>query len=132
MPRVLHELQSEPAGRSVEGLDQPRSEVLQRHRIYNLPASRSLVRNVGNAQPCRPVQTPSRRSFGSSIQIAVTYGVIAPMLRYVLRKAVPACFLGACMATAVFGQRYKAEEFRNRLAPFVTAPQRAVDKIIDM
>lgn len=54
------------------------------------------------------------------------------MLRYVLRKAVPACFLGACMATAVFGQRYKADDFRNRLAPFVTAPQRAVDKIIDM
>jgi predicted RNA methylase len=49
-----------------------------------------------------------------------------------LRGAVPACVLGFFLVATAFGQQYRPEEFRHKLAPFVTAPLRAVDKIVDM
>ena len=46
----------------------------------------------------------------------------------------PGVYLGVLLiglAPAAFGQRYRPE-LRNRLAPYVTSPQRAVDKMLEM
>jgi predicted RNA methylase len=49
-----------------------------------------------------------------------------------LRGVAPACVLWVFIAATAFGQQYRQEEFRHKLAPFVTAPLRAVDKMVDM
>jgi len=50
----------------------------------------------------------------------------------------PGLYLGVCLglmlvssAPIAYGQRYRPE-LRNRLAPYVTSPQRAVDKMLEM
>ncbi len=53
------------------------------------------------------------------------------MLLKVIRKGTPLWLLVFCLSTAVFAQRYKPE-FQNRLAPFVSSPQRAVEKMLEM
>ena len=56
------------------------------------------------------------------------------MLLKVLRKGTPISLLLLSMSTVMLAQRHHGNPFenRNRLAPFVTAPQRAVDKILEM
>lgn len=49
----------------------------------------------------------------------------------VIRKGTPLWLLVFCLSTAVFAQRYRPE-FQNRLAPFVSSPQRAVEKMLEM
>jgi Cyclopropane fatty acid synthase and related methyltransferases len=53
------------------------------------------------------------------------------MLLKVIRKGTPLWLLVFCLSTVVFAQRYKPE-FQNRLAPFVSSPQRAVEKMLEM
>jgi predicted RNA methylase len=53
------------------------------------------------------------------------------MLLRVIRKGTPLWLLVFCLSTATFAQRYKPD-FRNRLAPFVSSPQRAVEKMLEM
>lgn len=53
------------------------------------------------------------------------------MLLKVIRKGTPLWLLVFCLSTAVFAQRYRPE-FQNRLAPFVSSPQRAVEKMLEM
>lgn len=52
------------------------------------------------------------------------------MLQRVIQKSTLLCLMAFCLATTAFGQ-YK-QDFKNRLAPFVTSPQRAVDKMLEM
>ena len=52
------------------------------------------------------------------------------MLQGVIQKSTLLCLMARCLATAAFGQ-YN-QDFKNRLAPFVTSPQRAVDKMLEM
>jgi ubiquinone/menaquinone biosynthesis C-methylase UbiE len=53
------------------------------------------------------------------------------MLLRVIRKDTPLWLMAFCLSTIAFGQQYN-QDFRNRLAPFVTSPQRAVDKMLEM
>ena len=52
------------------------------------------------------------------------------MLQGVIQKSTLLCLMALCLATTAFGQ-YN-QDFKNRLAPFVTSPQRAVDKMLKM
>ena len=52
------------------------------------------------------------------------------MLQGVIQKSTLLCLMALCLATTAFGQ-YN-QDFKNRLAPFVTSPQRAVDKMLEM
>jgi len=52
------------------------------------------------------------------------------MLQRVIQKSTLLCLMALCLATTAFGQ-YN-QDFKNRLAPFVTSPQRAVDKMLEM
>ena len=53
------------------------------------------------------------------------------MLQGVIRKSTLLCLMALCLAmSTAFGQ-YN-QDFQNRLAPFVTSPQRAVDKMLEM
>lgn len=51
-------------------------------------------------------------------------------MQRVIQKSTLLCLMAFCLATTAFGQ-YK-QDFKNRLAPFVTSPQRAVDKMLEM
>ncbi|MGH9692907.1 MAG: SAM-dependent methyltransferase, partial [Bryobacteraceae bacterium] len=53
------------------------------------------------------------------------------MLLKVIRKGTPLWLLVVCLSTAAFGQGYKPD-FQNRLAPFVSSPQRAVEKMLEI
>ncbi len=53
------------------------------------------------------------------------------MLLRVIRKNTPLWLMAFCLSMTAFGQQYKPD-FRNRLAPFVSSPQRAVDKMLEM
>src|SRR6185437_8488159 len=52
------------------------------------------------------------------------------MLQGVIQKSTLLCLMALCLATTAFGQ-YN-QDFKNRLAPYVTSPQRAVDKMLEM
>jgi predicted RNA methylase len=54
------------------------------------------------------------------------------VLLRMLRSGLPLFVLGISLAATAFGQHYKPEEFHRRLAPNVSAPLRAVDKIVDL
>jgi predicted RNA methylase len=47
------------------------------------------------------------------------------------RSGVSAALVVLCAASLCYAQRYKPD-LKNRLAPFVSSPQRAVDKMLDM
>lgn len=49
----------------------------------------------------------------------------------VLRRIVPAALSLLCLGAVCFAQGYKPD-FQHRLAPFVSSPQRAVDKMLEM